>query len=151
MSDNKEVSKLYADERVVRLIAAQVVILTVLSLVFNWIFLVFLLVADFALRAFTLQPSPLAAIARLLANLLKLKPEPIFATPKKFAAAVGFVFALALLILLLLHYLTVAYIVGGILIFFAVLESAFKICVGCYVYNWLVAPIINRKNKLNVK
>jgi hypothetical protein len=152
MSDNKEVSKLYVDEQVVRLIAAQVAIIAGLSLAFNWIFPIFLLAADFGLRAFTLQPSPLAAVARIIADLLKLKTKPIFAAPKKFAAAVGFLFALAILVLLLLNYLSATYILGGVLIFFAVLESVFKICFGCYVYDWLVAPITNkRKFKKEIK
>lgn len=149
MSNNKESSKLYVDEQVVRLIAAQVAIITVLSLVFNLIFPVCVLVLDFALRAFTLQPSPLAAIARIIANVLKLKPKPIFATPKKFAAGVGFGFSVAILDLLLLNHINTAYILGGVLIFFAVLESVFKICVGCHVYNWLIAPIINKRNNKN--
>lgn len=151
MSDNKELSILYVDEQVVRFIATQVVIITVLSLVFNYTFPIFVLVADFAIRAFTLQPSPLAAVARIIADLLKLKRKPIFAAPKKFAASVGFLFALAILVLLLLNHLSATYILGGVLIFFALLESVFKICVGCYAYNWLVAPIINKINKLKVK
>jgi hypothetical protein len=146
MSDNKEVSKLYVDEQVVRLIAAQVAIIAGLSLAFNWIFPIFLLAADFGLRAFTLQPSPLAAVARIIADLLKLKTKPIFAAPKKFAAAVGFVFSLAISVLLILKLETAAYIVGGILVLFALLEAVFNVCVGCYVYNWLVAPIVNKKN-----
>lgn len=151
MSDNKEISKLYVDEQLVRLIAAQVAIIASLSLAFNWIFPIFLLAADFGLRAFTLQPSPLAAVARIIADLLKIKTKPVFAAPKKFAAAVGFLFTLAVLILLFLNYLFATYILGSVLIFFAVLESVFKICVGCYAYNWLVAPVINARNKLKVK
>lgn len=145
--DNKEISKLYIDEHVVRFIAAQVALITILSLVFNSVFPLFLLLADFALRAFTLQPAPLAAVAKIIVDLWQLKPKPIFAAPKKFSAAVGFVFSLAILVLLLLKYSTAAYIVGGLLIFFAVLESVFKICVGCYVYDWVVSPILNKRNK----
>ncbi|MBU3662986.1 MAG: DUF4395 domain-containing protein [Bacteroidetes bacterium] len=151
MSDNKEVAKLYVDEQLVRLIAAQVAIITGLSLAFSWIFPIFLLAADFGLRAFTIQPSPLATVARIIADLLKLKTKAIFAAPKKFAAAVGFLFALAILVLLLLNYLSATYILGGILLFFAVLESVFKICVGCYAHNWLVALTINKRNKLKAK
>ena len=141
MSDTKEFSKLYVDEQVVRFIAAQVVVIAFLALVFNGIF---------AIIAFTLQPSPLAAIARIIADLLKLKPKPIFAAPKKFSAAVGFVVSFVLLVLVLMNYYTAAFIVGGVLIFFAVLESLFKICVGCYLYNWFVAPIINKRNQQKI-
>lgn len=150
MSDTKEFSKLYVDEQVVRFIAAQVVVIAFLALVFNGIFAIILLVADFAIRAFTLQPSPLAAVARIIADLLKLKPKPIFAAPKKFSAAVGFVVSFVLLVLVLMNYYTAAFIVGGGLIFFAVLEFLFKICVGCYLYNWFVAPIINKRNQQKI-
>ena len=144
---NKDASKYYADENVVRIIAVLAIVVVSVSLWQNWILLLFLLSADFALRAFTYLPAPLAAVAKVIAVLFKLKPQPIFAPPKKFAAAIGFVFVLTIPVLLFLNYLTAAYIVGGILIFFALLESVFKICVGCYVYNTLVAPVMNRKSK----
>lgn len=147
MKDNKEISKLYIDEQMVRLIAAQVALVTILSLVFNSVFPIFLLLADFALRAFTVQPAPLAAVARIIADLLQLKPKPIFAAPKKFAAALGFVCTIVILVFLILHYHTAVYIASGALILFALLESVFRICLGCYVYNWVLSPIRNKRNQ----
>ena len=82
MSNSKELSKLYVDNQVVRIIAAQVLIIALMSLLFNSIFPAFLLVVDFALRAFTQQPSPLATIAKITADSLKIKSQPIFAAPK---------------------------------------------------------------------
>lgn len=144
MSDKEKVARLYMDDRVLRFIAAQVVLLVVVSFVFGWVFPIFFLVVDFALRAFTFRPAPLAVVARFLSDVLGLKSNMIFAAPKKFAAGVGFVFALVVLVLLVFKYWTAAYVVGGVLIFFAFLESVFKICVGCYVYSGLVAPVVNR-------
>lgn len=143
---NKDISKYYADENVARLIAAQIVVIALLSLLTQWTFPAFFLTADFALRAFTYQPSPLAAIAKLLADLYGLPPKLIFAAPKKFAAGVGFVFSLAVFVLFLFHLYIAAWIVGGVLIFFAVLEAVFRIYVGCYVYDKIVAPFVNKKN-----
>lgn len=40
-----------------------------------------------------------------------------------------------------------ALVVGGILVFCAVLESVFKVCLGCYAYNWMVIPITNKLQK----
>jgi hypothetical protein len=114
---SKGKAKLYTDENKVRIIAAQVIILTVIILTIQWKFPAFLLAADFALRAFTSQPSPLAAVAKVIVDLSGLKPKPIFAAPKKFAAALGFVFSLAVLILLYAKLITEAYIAGGVLIF----------------------------------
>ncbi|MGV8093605.1 MAG: DUF4395 domain-containing protein [Mangrovibacterium sp.] len=144
---NKEKAKLYTDENRTRIVAAQVTILTVITLITQWKFPAFLLAVDFALRAFTSQPSPLAAVAKVIVHLSELKPKPIFAAPKKFAAALGFVFSLAVLILLYAKLVTGAYIVGGILILCAILESVFRMCLGCYVYNWVIVPIGNKIQK----
>jgi len=140
---NKNGSKLYADERVITIIAAQVVLITSWFLLTNCLFPVLLLIADFALRAFTLLPSPLAAIAKLIANLLGLRSKPIFAAPKKFSAALGFVFALATCILFILDVHAGSYIVASILLLCAVLEAFFRVCLGCHVHNFF-APYFNK-------
>lgn len=142
----KDISKYYVDENVVRLIAAQVIIILLLVFFNHRTYLIIILTADFALRAFTYLPSPLAAVAKVIAVLFKLKSKPIIAAPKKFAAGIGFIFSTAIFNLLYFKLLTAAYTVGGILIFFALLESVFKVCVGCYIYNRIVAPIINKRN-----
>ncbi len=134
-------NKLYVDEHIVRIIAAQVIVLTAITLLTLEKLPVFLLAADFAIRAFTTLPTLLAAVARTLADLYKIKPKPVFAPPKKFAAALGFLLSLVLLILLYLHLTIAVYVTGSILIFCALLESVFKICLGCYVYNLIIVPI----------
>ena len=136
------------DENVVRIIAAQVVLLSLIALQNQWIIIMLFLTIDFALRAFTNRVSPLAFLSKKIVQFLKLKPKPIFAAPKKFAAALGTFFSLSILILLSLELNLLAWIVGLTLIFCAVLESALKICVGCYVFNWLVLPFQNNFNKL---
>lgn len=139
-------SKYYADENAVRLIAAQVIIIASLALWQGWLFPFFFLSADFALRSFTHVPSPLAAIARVLVSSARLKPRRIFAAPKKFAAGIGSVFSLAIFVLLYLNYFAVAWAVGGVLIFCAFLESVLRICIGCYVYDWLIASVVSKRN-----
>lgn len=147
--DSKEKTRYYTDEHVVRIIAAQVVAIAAISLVTQWIFPMVLLILDFALRAFTRQPSPLALVAKKTVLQAGLGPRPIFAAPKKFAATLGFLFSLTACILLLFHQNSAAFITISILIVCAILESAFKICLGCYVYDWLIAPVINRRNHSN--
>lgn len=139
-------NNLNIDEQIVRLVATQVVIITIVSILTKWWFPFLFLTIDFALRAFTTQLSPLAALAKIIAKAVQLKPKPIFAPPKKFAASIGFVFSLTLLFLFFFDYNFIAQVVGSILLLCAVLESVFKICVGCYVYDWLVAPIANKRN-----
>lgn len=145
MSD-QYTSKYYTNENVVRIIAAQVVVLTLLALFTHWEFILILLAGDFALRAFTYQSSPLALIAKVISKALKITPKPIFAAPKKFAAGLGFGFTLIALVLFVFQFDVSAYIVGSILILCAVLESAFKICIGCNVHSLIVSPIINSRN-----
>lgn len=144
----KELLRLYTDEQVVRIIAAQIVVITLLSLVFQLYLILIFLAIDFILRAFSILPSPLAFIAKFISHRFKLEPKPIFAAPKKFASGIGLVFALTTAFLIYFEYFEISYIVGSILIFFAFLESALKICVGCYVYDWIVAPYINKNNRV---
>lgn len=145
MSKNNNIN-LATDENIVRIIAAQVLIITAITLATSWIFPIFLLAIDFALRAFSNQFSPLKAVANKIAAFLKLKPKPIFAAPKKFAATLGFIFSMLIVVLLFLEFDYTAKIVASFLILFAILESVFNICVGCYFYNWIIAPIVNKRN-----
>lgn len=146
---HKETTRYYTDENVVRIVAAQVMIIAVITLLTHARLTAFLLVIDFALRAFTYLPSPLAIVAKTIAEATGLKPKRIFAPPKKFAALLGFVFSLSILVLLLFDLYMAAYVTGGILLFCAVLESAFKICLGCYVYHWIVLPVIQKTSGKN--
>lgn len=141
----KDASNYYIDAQMARLIAAQVALLLLLALFAGSAVPVYILLVDFALRAFTYQPSPLTAIARIVANLLGLRPKPVFAAPKRFAALVGFVLSLFLLLFLVLRWPALAYITGSILLACSLLEAVLQLCVGCSIYNGLLAPFINRR------
>ena len=147
---SSEASKYYMDEHVARLIALQVINIIVLVFVNHRTYLIYILTLDFAIRAFTYWPSPLAFVAKSFLSVLNIQPKPVFAAPKKFAAGVGFAISFSISLLLLFDFYDTAYLISGILVFFALLEAFFKICAGCYLYNWLVAPILNRKNKLKL-
>lgn len=143
----KDITHYYADENVVRIIAGLVVLIATLALITHSQLAFLFLLLDFALRAFTFQPAPLAAGAKLIARALRLSPYPIFAAPKRFAAGLGFTFSLAIFILLSFNLYTVAYFAGGLLIACALLEAVFRICVGCHLFSRVVAPIMRRLNK----
>lgn len=145
--NHRTISKNHVNEHVVRLVAAQVLILTLAVVLTSWEWLAFLLAVDFALRAFTRIPSPLALIARSLANTFKLAPKPIFAAPKRFAAGLGLLFSLLIGIFLSINWPITALVTAIILAFCALLEAAFNICIGCYIYNWVIVPIFNRNIK----
>lgn len=126
------------DEHVVRLIAAQVIILAALAAWFRLPLLTAVLVADFCLRAFSFQVySPLRFTAAGIASFVKWLPKPTNAAPKRFAAQLGWIVTGGLLFSQLLELDTIALAITGLLIVFALLESVFAICVGCIIYQYL--------------
>ncbi len=141
---NTTVAKSYLEENTIRFVALQVVITSVVLLAVQSKYLALLLAIDFAIRAFTYLPSPLAAVAKFFVKQFNIERKPVFAAPKKFAAAVGFVFSLSIFLLFQFELTTAAFAVGGVLVFCAVLEAFFKICVGCYVYDWVVVPFTKK-------
>lgn len=141
---NTTVAKSYLEENTIRFVALQVVIISVILLAAQSKYLALLLAIDFAVRAFTYLPSPLAAVAKFLVKQFNIERKPVFSAPKKFAAAVGFVFSLSIFLLFQFELTIAAFVVGGVLVFCAVLESFFKICIGCYVYDWLIVPFTKK-------
>jgi len=132
------------NENVVRLVAGFVLIFAVVTIATGWVVLPIYLSIDFFLRAFTNIKPPFALASQQLAKTLNLEVKPIYAAPKKFAAAIGFVFSMVISALFLSGFTDTAKVVTGILVLFATLESVFAICAGCYVYSWVVAPLIER-------
>ncbi|GGG57538.1 DUF4395 domain-containing protein [Epilithonimonas arachidiradicis] len=137
-------NKYYTDENVVRLTAFLVIVIVAVSLFFKWSLLVLLLVFAFVLRALGLSISPLALFSKFILKILNIKRKPIFATPKRFAAILGSVFTLLIFLLTINDFYDAAVALGVVLIILARLESFFKICVGCYVYQAIVVPIQNK-------
>jgi len=134
------------DENAARLTAGFVLALAATTFALQaWWFLP-VLAAGFVIRA-TLGPrySPLALFAgRVVAPALKLKPQPTWATPKRFAQGCGIVFTVAASVSALVakSYLSTALILS-VLALCAGLESIFGFCVGCRVYD-VVGPIYER-------
>lgn len=123
------------NEIVIRLVAMQVIFVAATALYFQSVYIAALLWIDFGIRAFGFsQLSPLKYIAQKTVTHFQLGYKATNEAPKKFAAAVGFVVVGLFLTLLFLEYVIPASIIGGLLILFAGLESAFGICVGCIVY-----------------
>ena len=131
------------NENVVRLVAGLVLLTAIATVATGWVVLPLYLSVDFFFRAFTSIKPPFALVAQQLSKALKLEVKPIYAAPKKFAAAIGFVFSVVISALLLSGFVDTAKVVTGILIVFATLESVFGICAGCYVsvsYTHLTLP-----------
>ncbi|MFW6290549.1 MAG: DUF4395 domain-containing protein [Mariniphaga sp.] len=129
------------NERLTRLNAFFTIILVSAGFVFNSVWFPLVLLVDFFIRAFgNSRYSPVAYASTALAGLLQLGKKPIDKAPKIFAARMGFVMTLFIAMLYLTGFYTASLIVAGILVFFATLEFAFGICVGCYIYTYLVLP-----------
>lgn len=135
------ISEERVNEQVTRINALFSILILLAGFMFkSAIFFVFLL-ADFYIRAFTKSKfSPLSFLSHYMANALNLNKKSIDKAPKIFAARIGFVMTLAITLLFLLQLNTASIIVGGILVFFALLEFALAICMGCIIYTYLVLP-----------
>ena len=135
------ISNEYINEHVTRLNALLGILLLVTVFVFNSVIFIAILTADFYTRAFSnAKYSPISYFSHKMVNALNLNKKEIDKAPKVFAARIGFLMSLTTTLLMLFQLNTAAVIVGGILIFFASLEFALAICMGCILYTYLVLP-----------
>ncbi len=133
------------NEKITRANALIGTVLLVTGFLLNSVsFFVFLL-ADFYIRAFTnAKYSPISYLSHRMVDALNLNKKDIDKAPKIFAARIGFFMTLTVTLLFLFNFQTAALIVGGILIFFATLEFALAICMGCIIYTYLVLPFYKK-------
>ena len=126
------------NENVVRIIAFMVAVIAMFCLIFsNYWAMVFLLL-DFAARAFSSgNLSLLKLVSVQIAKTLALKPKMKDLASKKFAATLGFGFSLLITAMFLFNFSIAAMAFTSIMIVFALLESLFAVCVGCYVYSFI--------------
>lgn len=120
-----------------RLVAAGVVVLALATILFNLPWLALLIAYGFLARvAAGPRFSPLGLlVTKVLTPALPFREKLVPGPPKRFAQAIGVVFSVTAAILAVgLGLTTAAYVVLGILAFFAFLESAFGLCVGCRVF-----------------
>ena len=135
------VSKEKTNERLTRLNAFFVVLLAFSSFVFNTPAFLLILLFDFFIRAFTGgKYSPLCMVSRALLKLLNLTEIKIDKAPKIFAARMGFLMTFISTLFFFLNFSIAAIVVAGILVFFATLEFALGVCVGCMIYTYLILP-----------
>jgi len=125
------------NENVIRIIAAFVVLIATYSVLYLNFYAVVFLTVDFATRAFSSGKfSLLKFIALKIANGFYIVNKPTDLAPKKFAATLGFVFCSVICLCYLFKFFYAVIVLTIVLIAFAILESVFAICVGCYVYSF---------------
>jgi hypothetical protein len=129
------------DEQVTRINALVGVLLISAGLLFNSVIFLAFLTIDFYIRAFSnVRFSPVNYLSMQMANALNLNKKEIDKAPKIFAARIGFLMSLTISVLMILQLNIASFIIGGILIFFASLEFALAVCMGCIMYTYLVLP-----------
>jgi hypothetical protein len=122
------------NESKIRLTAFFVLLLIIIYIATGIGLIPVFLTLDFTLRGFGLGAySPLAWISGRLVAALKLPLKPVYMPPKRFAARIGFLFCLAIVVAHYTHLSTI--ILSAIIALFAALESLAGFCAGCYVYN----------------
>lgn len=134
------------NEQVTRINALLTVVVVVLAFVLNSVWLLAFLMADFFIRAFTdVKYSPISFTSHSVRNALSLSVKMIDKAPKIFAARMGFMMSTMIAIFYIFNLTAAAVIVASVLIFFATLEFAFGICVGCMIYTYLILPFYKSK------
>ena len=133
------------DENRVRVTAFGVVILMgVFFLTGNPVFPAILAV-DFYIRAFTkLKYSPLSWLAHLFVRITGTQPLWIDKAPKMFAARIGLLLTVITAGASLLGLTMTANVVAATLVLFAFLECGINFCAGCWVYTYVVYPLVRK-------
>lgn len=126
-----------SSESRIRLTAFFVLVLIVVYMITDIGLIPVFLLLDFTVRGFNFRGlgaySPLGWIAGRIATTLRLSAKPVYMPPKRFAARIGFLFCLAIVVAHYAHLSTL--VLSCILALFAALESLAGFCAGCYVYN----------------
>lgn len=105
-----------------------------------------LLAVDFFVRAFTkLKYSPLSWLSHLFVNSIGPSPVWIDKAPKVFAARIGFLLTSITAVSALVGLPMVAMVAGVTLVGFAFLECGLNFCAGCWVYTYIVFPLVRKK------
>jgi len=105
-----------------------------------------LLLVDFYIRAFTrLKFSPLSWLAYQFVKAIGTKPVWIDKAPKMFAARIGVLLTTLTLAASLLGMPLFAIITGATLVLFSFLECGLNFCAGCWVYTYMVYPLVRKK------
>ena len=126
------------NEKAARVVAGLVVVTALLALLLRAPWLVWVLAAGFLLRVLAgPRFDPFGVVAtRLVAP--RLGPATLVAgPPKRFAQGLGLAFSLASGTSLALGATTAGWLILGLLVVAATLESVFAVCLGCIVFGLL--------------
>ena len=115
---------------------------------FRWFIFPGIMMVDFYIRAFTrLKYSPVSYLAQLFVKGIGTEPIWIDKAPKMFAARVGFLLTSLTLGASILGLPLMAMITGATLVCFSFLECGLNFCAGCWVYTYVVFPLVRKNGK----
>jgi hypothetical protein len=119
-----------------RLVAAGVVVMSVLTIGLNLHWATIVIAYGFVARVLTgPKLSPLGQfVTRVVTPRLGLAERPVAGPPKRFAQGIGVVFSVTALVLTGLGYWGAAQVVLAMLTVAALLESALGLCLGCKAF-----------------
>jgi hypothetical protein len=145
-ADRTRASRLFSfpnpvNEVSARLVAGGVVLLALTAIVFDQPWLTVVLAYGFVARVLTgPKLSPLGQlVTRVITPRLPVAPKLVAGPPKRFAQGIGVAFSVTAAVLALGFGLRgAAYVVLGLLVVAATLESVFGYCLGCRVFALLM-------------
>jgi hypothetical protein len=120
-----------------RLVAAGVIVMSIATLAFRQPWILVPISYGFFARVLTGPSlSPLGQlVTRVVVPKLQLADRPVAGPPKRFAQGMGFVMSTAAAVLALgFGYRTAGFVLTGLIVVAATLESGFGICLGCKVF-----------------
>jgi hypothetical protein len=120
-----------------RLVAAGVVVMAAVTIAFDRPWLTAVIAYGFVARVLTgPTASPLGQlVTRVITPRLPVRAKFVPGPPKRFAQGIGVVFSATAAVLALgFGQTTIAYVLLGLLIVAATLESVFAICLGCKIF-----------------
>lgn len=123
------------NENVARINGGFTALLLIVAVSVHSIIPVVFLAIDFYLRASQYSGFSLIAISsRNIVRYLGLNENIINAGPKIFAARIGFIFSVLIILSFLLNASLSIAVLSSILILFSLLEAVFGFCVACEIY-----------------
>lgn len=126
------------NEKAARVVAGLVVVTAVTALVAQAPWLVWLLALGFLLRVLSgPRFSPFGLVATKVVAPRLGRPKLVPGPPKRFAQTLGLLMSLAAALCLTLGATTVGWVLVGLLVVAATLESVFAVCLGCIVFGGL--------------
>jgi hypothetical protein len=136
------------DENRVRVTALGVILMMGAYFWTGWVVFPALAAIDFYIRAFTNLPSsPISWLAMHFVKRMGTQPIWIDKAPKIFAARIGLLLTLVSTGAAFLGWNLTAYIAGSTLVLFAFFECGLNFCAGCWVYTYVVYPMVRKEGQ----